>query len=87
VEAGRPFFIHCNSNDPHRPFYGAPSVKPPPRSVPSRVYTAGEVSVPGFLPDLPAVRMDVAQYCSSVRRLDDVVGAVLDALTAEQVRD
>ncbi|HKA15459.1 MAG TPA: sulfatase [Myxococcota bacterium] len=87
-EAGRPFFIHANSNDPHRPFYGGISARPvAPGPAPSRIYKAGEVKVPGFLPDLPEVRTEVAQYCSSVRRLDDAVGAVVDALAAEQVAE
>jgi N-sulfoglucosamine sulfohydrolase len=44
------------------------------------VYTADEVTVPKPLPDLPEVREEVAQYASSMRRLDDTVGRCLDAL-------
>ena len=36
--------------------------------------------VPGFLPDLPNVRKEMAQYYSSARRFDDTLGRVLDAL-------
>ncbi len=87
-DAGRPFFIHANSNDPHRPFHGGVSRGRTPRAAPpSRVYSSEEVSVPGFLPDLPPIRAEVAQYCSSVRRFDDFVGAVLDAVAAEEMRD
>jgi len=36
--------------------------------------------VPGFLPDIPDVRKEIAQYYCSVRRCDDTVGAVMRAL-------
>jgi N-sulfoglucosamine sulfohydrolase len=36
--------------------------------------------VPGFLPDIPEVRKEVAQYLTSAHRADETVGAVLDAL-------
>jgi N-sulfoglucosamine sulfohydrolase len=44
---------------------------------PSRIYQPEEIIVPGFLPDLPEIREEIAQYYSSVRRADDVVGSVL----------
>ncbi len=75
-----------NSHDPHRPFYG--NDKPewytegnaPPAASPSRTFNPGEVTPPGFLVDLPDVRLEIAEYYNSVRRCDDTVGAVLDAL-------
>jgi N-sulfoglucosamine sulfohydrolase len=33
--------------------------------------------VPGFLPDLPEIRLEMAEYYSSVRRADDCVGVIL----------
>lgn len=47
---------------------------------PSRIYQPKEIVVPGFLPDLPKIREEIAQYYSSVRRADDVVGSVLAEL-------
>ena len=47
---------------------------------PSRIYQPDEIVVPGFLPDLPEIREEIAQYYSSVRRADDVVGRVLAEL-------
>ena len=47
---------------------------------PSRIYQPDEIVVPGFLPDLPNIREEIAQYYSSVRRADDVVGRVLSEL-------
>jgi len=47
---------------------------------PSRIYQPEEITIPGFLPDLPPIREEIAQYYSSVRRADDVVGRVLSEL-------
>ena len=54
---------------------------------PSRIYRPDEIVVPGFLPNLPDIREEIAMYYSSVRRADDVVGRVLDALEAAGVVD
>jgi N-sulfoglucosamine sulfohydrolase len=77
----------ANSNDPHRPFSGSAdetsqwsSAIRATFATPSHVYATNEISVPGFLPDLPNVRKEVAQYYSSARRFDDTLGRVLDAL-------
>lgn len=81
-EAGKPFCLLMNVSDPHKPFYAegkrGQMVEDP--HVPSRVYTAEEIAVPGFLPDDPAIRQELALYYSSVRRADDAVGAMLQAL-------
>ncbi len=47
---------------------------------PSKIYQPQEIVVPKFLPDLPEIREEIAQYYSSVRRADDVVGRVLAEL-------
>jgi N-sulfoglucosamine sulfohydrolase len=87
----QPFFLMANAHDPHRPFHGNDAdlsgrdgITYP---VPSRVYSPEEVEVPGFLDDLPAVRQELAEYASSVRRCDDVVGVIVDTLKAEGVYD
>ena len=83
---GRPFFLMANVHDPHRPYHGTAgdaklaASREYPWTPPSRVYTPEEVERPGFLPDLPDVRRELAQYYSSVRRADDTIGAVLDTL-------
>ena len=81
-EQGRPFFHHVNCTDPHRPFIGADGPDDLAHGEPpSRWVKPGEIAgVPGFLEDLPEVRRELAQYYTSVRRLDDCVGAVLKAL-------
>jgi len=89
-KAGRPFFLMANSQDPHRPYSGGDQepqawakIVPPP----SRTYRPEEVVVPGFLPDLPDVRREIAEYFSSVRRCDDTVGAILKALAESGQQD
>lgn len=83
AETDRPFFLMANSHDPHRPFAGSAGEKKswgydPP--VFTRRITEEEVSIPDFLPDLPDIRKEVAQYYTSVYRCDQTVGTVLKAL-------
>ena len=77
-KAGKPFCFNLNISDPHKPFYNERGEGDP--HVPSRVFTAQEVPVPGFLPDDPQIREELALYYSSVRRADDCLGAILKAL-------
>jgi len=89
----RPFFLMLNSHDPHRPFHGNDppawyEADPPHRAAePSHVFEPAEVTTPGFLPDLPEVRREIAEYYSSVRRCDDTIGAVLDVLDQQGAAD
>lgn len=80
--AGKPFCINVNISDPHKPFWfpGDPHEA-------SRIFTADEVPVPGFLPDDPAIREELALYYTSVRRADDCVGEILAALEESGVSD
>lgn len=90
AEAGRPWFLMANAHDPHRPFAGSVQERQQfdeeqraEIPEPSRVVSLGEgLLPPGFLPDIEAVRREYAEYLSSSRRCDDVVGAVLQALEA-----
>jgi N-sulfoglucosamine sulfohydrolase len=88
---GRPFALVANSHDPHRPFAGSWRDRrwalmgrrsyPAPR----RRFRPDEVEVPGFLPDLPKVREEIAQYHASVHRCDETVGEILRALEESRV--
>ena len=79
TDQDKPFFMVVNSADPHRPFYG--DGKGSDRNVkPSRIYGPEEVSITPALSDLPEIRIDLAKYASSVRRLDNAVGACLKVL-------
>lgn len=90
-DARAPFFLMANSHDPHRPF---PGFDPPgwyqgatPASNPSRTFAPEESPVPGFLPELPLVKQEIAAYYGAVRRCDDTVGRVMRVLEETGVAD
>lgn len=97
AERAQPFLLVANSRDPHRPFSGGRQeqgyLANQFRNVvdlieePSRTFTPGEVYVPGFLPDIPEIRQEMADYMGSVRRLDDTIGSILTALDEAGRRD
>lgn len=90
--AGKPFYVNCNMNDPHRPFYGSPEAaeidhnQEGPYKVPREI-TPEEVVVPPILEDLPDIRTELAQYWNSNQRLDISIGKVLNALSESGERD
>jgi arylsulfatase A-like enzyme len=69
VLAERPFFLNVGLFDTHRP-YGVPSPDEDERFSPPPPYSA----------DSPAARRDMAELHSAVRRVDETVGTVLDAI-------
>ncbi|MDO7689558.1 MAG: sulfatase, partial [Pirellulales bacterium] len=75
--AHKPFAININISDPHKPFW----FKGDPHGV-SKIYSPEESPIPGFLFDDPVVREELALYYTSVRRADDALGAILNALDA-----
>jgi N-sulfoglucosamine sulfohydrolase len=54
----KPFYLVMNISDPHHPLFGTKASQKKNYDLypPSRIYTADEVEVPGFLPDIPGVR-------------------------------
>ena len=76
-----PFYLHVGSSYPHRAgrSFGNEREHAGIEAVP---YAPAEVIVPDFLPDVPAVREDLAEYYQSISRYDQVVGAVLRTLEA-----
>ncbi|MBN1127178.1 MAG: sulfatase [Sedimentisphaerales bacterium] len=90
----RPFYFCANSHDPHRPFSGSDQEKQAMKrwgaghiTSPSRAYQPEEIDIPDFLPDLPEIRREIAEYYSSVRRADDTAGAILRALHESGMAD
>ena len=76
---GKPFYFMVNSHDPHRPYCNPKKLRRG-AEMPSRTYQPEDVEVPGFVPDLPGVREELAMYQNSTRRLDDTFGKVMQAL-------
>ena len=62
-------------------------VRPAVHPAPTRIYKPEEVDRPRFPPDLPEVREELAQYCSSAHRCDETVGEVLKALKESGMED
>lgn len=95
-EEGKPFFLMANSHDPHRPFAGSqqearwrrgrrgPDL---PFPSPGRTWLPANVRIPGFLPDLPDIRTELAQFYASAHRCDETIGAVLRALREAGAED
>ena len=75
----QPFFITVGYSDPHRAPENFGNNPDWPRVHRVR-YDPAKVQVPSHLPDIPAVRADLAQYYESVSRLDEGVGMVREAL-------
>ncbi|MDQ4421536.1 sulfatase [Sphingobium sp. DEHP117] len=88
----KPFFINCNSNDPHRPFYGSPQADKVDHNHTGaykveREVRPDEVVVPPTLEDLPDIRLELSQYWNSAQRLDIAIGNILRALDESGERD
>ncbi|GAA4800724.1 sulfatase [Olivibacter ginsenosidimutans] len=76
----KPFYFMVNSHDPHRPFFDPEIPLKNGQERPSKIYAPEDITVPGFVPDLPGVRKELSYYFNSVRRLDDTFGRVMQAL-------
>ncbi len=74
-----PFYLHVGFADPHRYRKGfgnqIDGLENPPVT-----YSPNDVNIPGFLPDWPVVRQELAEYYQSVSRMDYGVGLILKAL-------
>ncbi len=67
-----PFFFWFGTNNPHRTF---PFGKGRASGI-----ELDKIKVPAFLPDIPEVRGDLADYFYLIKRLDDEVGELLKVL-------
>ncbi len=98
--SGKPFFLHLNTSDPHRPWPGNVDElwhlaqferqwkkRPSPLEPFRTPYSPWEAPVPAYLADLPGVRVDLAQYYSAMRRADRAVGQILKALDEAAATD
>lgn len=72
IPKNKPFFFWFGTNDPHRTF---PFGKGRASGI-----DLNKIQVPAFLPDVPEVRGDMADYFYLIKRLDDEVGELLQVL-------
>jgi len=72
IPKDKPFFFWFGTNDPHRTF---PFGKGRASGI-----DLNKIQVPAFLPDVPEVRGDMADYFYLIKRLDDEVGELLKVL-------
>lgn len=100
-EAGKPFYFGINTSDPHRPFVSAEDEKEHVKRLQRRdpdwavehyplfplVAEPGDVYLLPWLPDLPDIRKELAQYYSSTRRADAILGLILELFEEEQLLD
>ena len=75
----KPFYLHVGFADPHRA-PGGYANENSYRDVTDVTYSHEDVVVPPFLPDLPGVREDLADYYQAVSRFDTGIGMLLDVL-------
>jgi arylsulfatase A-like enzyme len=74
----KPFFLWLGAVDPHRDYQ--PDTIPEP-------HRGADVVVPPYLPDVPAVRQDLARYYDEISRLDRFIGAVLGEVDRQGIAD
>ena len=77
VRQDRPFYLEVGFEEPHRP-YDFGGAQPDE--------TRG-VAIPGYLPDAPESRRDLAAFQGSIRQMDQGVGRILAALDELGVAD
>lgn len=76
--ADQPFFLWLAAVDPHR-VYEPNAIDEP--------HTVDDVIVPPYMPDVQAVREDLALYYDEISRLDSYVGLILDELESQGIAD
>jgi arylsulfatase A-like enzyme len=76
VPAGKPFFLWVNFNEPHHAW---------DRPAPAGPHDPAKITVPPYLPDIPAVRKDLARYYDEVSAMDEEFQWVMDILEKRQL--
>ncbi|MFT4094612.1 MAG: sulfatase [Niabella sp.] len=69
---GAPWTYWLSSHEPHRPYVEGSGTK--------AGIDSNKVKVPAYLPDVPAVRGDIADYYAAVEQFDRELGEALDEL-------
>lgn len=71
---GKPFFLMHNIGAPHRPFTAHI------RRAKTKAVDPAKIELPAFLPDVPAVRQDWADYLTATQEADYQVGEIIELL-------
>ncbi len=76
-DSGSPFFLYYCTMEPHRPFkrHGSDTIR------------AEDIVVPNHLPDIPAIRSDLAKYYMSAQRADKGLLNLIEKLKRENKWD
>ncbi|MEX5748037.1 sulfatase-like hydrolase/transferase [Massilia sp. X63] len=80
-EPGQPFFAVFNDETTHESGLFRPDLMKQP--APTGAVTPEQVRVPGYLPDTPLVRRDIALYYNLMEKMDAQLGARLAELEAD----
>ncbi len=81
----KPWFFWCNPGDTHAPWWKHVQGKltnPKNRNSAPKDVDPSAIQMLPWMPDTPAARIDLAQYYSCVRNMDDFVGTMLAKLEA-----
>jgi N-sulfoglucosamine sulfohydrolase len=88
----KPFFLYFCTSDPHRGGgeavelslqpnrFGNPAPGKSYPGIDEVIYDPKDVLVPGFLPDTPTCRAEIAQYYQSISRIDQGLGELIENL-------
>jgi len=82
-----PLLLDFLSKEPPQPFFASVGFTETHRPFPKLEQTPPQVKVPPFLPDEPDVRHDVAELNEAVRRVDESVGQIVEALKKSRLLD
>ena len=62
IDYNKPFFFWCGTSEPHRAFEKGSGI--------TNAMDPNKISVPGFLPDVPKIRSDIADYLLEIKWTD-----------------
>lgn len=77
--AGSPFFFWIGIGEPHRPYEID-------RGIQTGIDTA-KIRIPEFFPDVPATKLDMADYMSEIEWADKAVGEILEVLELKGLKE
>jgi arylsulfatase A-like enzyme len=82
-----PLLLDFLSKEPPQPFFASVGFTETHRPFPKLERTPSQVKVPPFLPDEPDVQRDIAELNEAVRRVDESVGQIVEALKKHRLWD